>query len=149
VWFQRDARGVPDRQICAIRELRLFEPVSGRLDPCRGEVHAGDVRSTRLNQLEEQTSPPTAGLEHRHAGWIQRQERIPETLRDREEAWILSFRRALGHLGVEVSGDPRVGRACALLLRRLRRIALQIHGAVSVVPRSLGFHLSDAMRDQS
>jgi hypothetical protein len=122
--LERDARGVADRELGAVRELRSFEPVACRIDARRREVHAGRARRTRLNQPEQQTATPTTELEHRPAGRVERQERIAEPLRDGDQAWILAFRQALGHLGVEMARDPGIGRTRAA---RLLRIVIQIH----------------------
>jgi hypothetical protein len=90
-------------------------PGPGRIDARRGEVDAGSFDHTRLNQREEQTATPATELEHRPVGRVHGQEPVSETLRHRGQAWVLAFRQAFGHLGVEMSGDPRIGRACTRL----------------------------------
>jgi len=120
VRLERDAGGVVDRQSNAIRQPRLLEPISGRVDTRRREVHAGGPRRTCLNQREKQPAAPATELEHRPARGSEGQKRIPETIRDRNEDRILASGQTLGHPGVEMSSDPRIGRACTLRPRRVR-----------------------------
>jgi len=124
MWLERDACGIADQEMGAIRELRLFEPLACLIDARWRKVHAGRARGTRVNEPEKQTPTPATKLEHGRAGRVEGEERISEALRDCDEALVRAFRQALGHLGVEMSRDPRIGRACALLLFR---VGLQIH----------------------
>jgi hypothetical protein len=120
MWLEHDTRRVADGELRAVGELRSFELLACLVHARWREVDAGSARRTCPDQLEQQTPTPAAELEQRPRRRVERQEGIPESLRDSDEARLLAFRQTLGQPRVEKSCDPAIGWACAIRALRAR-----------------------------
>lgn len=156
MWLEHDARRVADRELHAFGEARSFELHACLGHACWREVDAGGARRTCPDQLEQQTPTPAAELEQRPRRRVERQEGIPESLRDGDEARVLAFRQTLGQPRVEKSCDPAIGWACALLPRRVapscdggRPFRARCRVSVSLVLIHRSFHHAFACRECS